>query len=292
MIALAYAIEFLVLRHLVNQDGIILFMATLGHRLFSRRLRPDRLGQRHLQDQARPAAESDLHSGIGVSRRAADRSGRAHRRDHLRRDGAGARGVLPGDAGRPGAARGRRRSPGRAIRRHPAQPDLAHGLGGLRAGRAGRRHDVGRQARRAVLAFAGRAQGAAGAHSRRLHLDPRRDRRRADHRRRREARRGDARARADARLRSRRRRHRELVRLCAGAACSCCSVRRACSANASSSGCDAVFYREAGQFKTSYAADQAIFPIAQDRWFVIRPGRLRLSRRCRCSPASISTPRC
>jgi branched-chain amino acid transport system permease protein len=30
-----------------------------------------------------------------------------------------------------------------------------------------------------------------------------------------------------------------------------------------------VFYREAGQFKTSYSADQAIFPIAQDRWFVI-----------------------
>ena len=30
MIALAYAIEFLVLRHLVNQEGIILFMATLG----------------------------------------------------------------------------------------------------------------------------------------------------------------------------------------------------------------------------------------------------------------------
>jgi branched-chain amino acid transport system permease protein len=30
MVALAYAIEFLVLRHLVNQAGIILFMATLG----------------------------------------------------------------------------------------------------------------------------------------------------------------------------------------------------------------------------------------------------------------------
>jgi branched-chain amino acid transport system permease protein len=29
-----------------------------------------------------------------------------------------------------------------------------------------------------------------------------------------------------------------------------------------------MLYREAGQFKTSYAADQAIFPIAQDRWFV------------------------
>ena len=30
-----------------------------------------------------------------------------------------------------------------------------------------------------------------------------------------------------------------------------------------------MFYREAGQFKTSYATDMAIFPIAQDRWFVL-----------------------
>jgi branched-chain amino acid transport system permease protein len=30
-----------------------------------------------------------------------------------------------------------------------------------------------------------------------------------------------------------------------------------------------VFYREAGQFKTSYAADQAVFPIRQDRWFLL-----------------------
>lgn len=29
-----------------------------------------------------------------------------------------------------------------------------------------------------------------------------------------------------------------------------------------------MFYREAGQFKTSYGADQAAFPIPQDRWFV------------------------
>jgi len=29
-----------------------------------------------------------------------------------------------------------------------------------------------------------------------------------------------------------------------------------------------MLYREAGQFKSNYAADQAIFPIAQDRWFV------------------------
>jgi len=30
-----------------------------------------------------------------------------------------------------------------------------------------------------------------------------------------------------------------------------------------------MLYREAGQFKTSYVADQAIFPIAQDRWSVL-----------------------
>ena len=30
-----------------------------------------------------------------------------------------------------------------------------------------------------------------------------------------------------------------------------------------------MFYREAGQFKTTYSDDQAIFPVAQDRWFVI-----------------------
>ena len=29
-----------------------------------------------------------------------------------------------------------------------------------------------------------------------------------------------------------------------------------------------MFYREAGQFKTTYAADQAVFPITQDRIFI------------------------
>src|SRR5262249_55089214 len=32
---------------------------------------------------------------------------------------------------------------------------------------------------------------------------------------------------------------------------------------------EAMLYREAGQFKISYGADQAIFPLAQDRWFVL-----------------------
>jgi branched-chain amino acid transport system permease protein len=30
-----------------------------------------------------------------------------------------------------------------------------------------------------------------------------------------------------------------------------------------------VLYRETGQFKTTYQADEAIFPIAQDRWFIL-----------------------
>src|SRR2546427_455817 len=30
-----------------------------------------------------------------------------------------------------------------------------------------------------------------------------------------------------------------------------------------------MIYREAGQFKTTYASDQAIFAIPQDRWFVV-----------------------
>ncbi len=36
-----------------------------GHRLFPRRLRPDHMGKRYLQDQSRPAEEPDLHLGIG-----------------------------------------------------------------------------------------------------------------------------------------------------------------------------------------------------------------------------------
>ena len=30
-----------------------------------------------------------------------------------------------------------------------------------------------------------------------------------------------------------------------------------------------MLYRENGQFKSSYAADQQLLPIAQDRWFVV-----------------------
>ena len=33
-----------------------------------------------------------------------------------------------------------------------------------------------------------------------------------------------------------------------------------------------MFYRENGQFKTSYAADQQMFPILQDRVFIVGAG--------------------
>ena len=44
--------------------------------------------------------------------------------------------------------------------------------------------------------------------------------------------------------------------------------RSGCFRGARSKRCLAMIYREVGQFKTSYAADQAIFPIRQDRWLM------------------------
>ena len=127
------------------------------------------------------------------------------------------------------AARGGRRPPGGAGGRHPAAADLGHRLGGRRIRRARRRPHVGRAERRAVRAHVRRAQGAAGADPRRLRLDRRRDRRRADHRRLGEARRGLPRP-------VRRRRHRVVVRLRDRARCSCWCGRRGCSARRSSRG--------------------------------------------------------
>ena len=93
----------------------------------------------------------------------------------------------------------------------PISLDLVHGVAGRRPGGARRRDGVGHQARRAVLDHVPRAQGAAGPDHRRLHLGAGRDHRRADRRRRREARRGLSRS-------VHGRRHRILVRLRAGAA--------------------------------------------------------------------------
>ncbi len=42
-----------------------------------------------------------------------------------------------------------------------------------------------------------------------------------------------------------------------------------------------MFYREAGQFKTSYPADQALFPIRQDQIGIVADPARGLSRWCR-----------
>ena len=63
------------------------------------------------------------------------------------------------------------------------------------------------------------------------------------------------------------RRHRELVRLRAGDGRAVLQAARAVRRRDHRKGVS-MLYRETGQFKTSYRRDQAIFPIVQDRWCV------------------------
>ena len=133
------------------------------------------------------------------------------------------------------AARRGRRPPGGAVDRHSAQPHLGDRLVDRGHRRARGRRDLGLEARRAVLAalvalkalpvvILGGFTSIAGA-----------DHRRPDHRRGREDRGGVPRA-DHGRRSTCRRRHRELVRLRAGARSSCCSGRKACSARSTSTG--------------------------------------------------------
>ena len=208
MFVLAFAVERAVLRPLVNQPDIILFMATFGLTYFligfgefvfggdPKVMPTDALylpkgaityhtlgGIVQLQklDVAAAIIASIMVAGLGR--------------------------VLLQDPHRTRAARGRRQPLGGALGRHLARADLGDRLVRRRPGGAGHRHLLGRALGRLLRARGDRAQGAAGADPRRLHLDPRRHRRRPDHRRRREAGRvllGPA----------GRRRHRCLVRLC------------------------------------------------------------------------------
>ena len=52
-----------------------------------------------------------------------------------------------------------------------------------------------------------------------------------------------------------------------------------------------MFYREAGQFKTSYPADQAIFPIKQDLYAYFLLDGCRLYRCSHCLPEIIFSAR-
>jgi branched-chain amino acid transport system permease protein len=52
-----------------------------------------------------------------------------------------------------------------------------------------------------------------------------------------------------------------------------------------------MFYREAGQFKTSYASDQAIFPILQDKIGIAIILAIAAMSPFRCWEARSSSPR-
>ncbi len=215
MVGLAFLVERLLLRHLVNQEPIILFMATIGLAYFL-----EGLGDLMWGADVK-AVEVGLPSGGSLWF------------EEL------TKGWAPADSGYWGMYIDRLdivaglvaavlvagltlfsqvTKTGRALRAVADDHQAALSVGislrtiwvitwsiaGLVALVAGVMW--GAKSGRAVLAVPDRAQGAAGADPRRLHLDPRRHRRRADHRRRREA----------VRVLHRtddRRRHRELVRL-------------------------------------------------------------------------------
>ncbi len=190
MLVLAIGVERLMLRPLVNQPDIILFMATFGLTYFLIGLGEIIFGG---EPKVMIASELGLPKGAlewkvfgGYRVVPEDR----HRRRHHRLDhGGDACGVLPEDPHRARAARGRRQPQGGALGRHFARADLGDRVVRGRHRRARHRHHVGRALGRVVRAADSGAEGAAGADPRRLHLDSGRDRRRRHHRGRREARR-------------------------------------------------------------------------------------------------------
>ena len=194
MVLLAVLVERLVLRHLVNQEPIILFMATIGLAYFLEGFGDLMWGADvRAVDVGLPQGGSlwfeELSKGW-----AADPDYWGMYIDRLDVVAGVVAAVLV--AGLTLFSQYTRT--GRALRAVADDHQAALSVGiSLRTiwvitwsiaghGGAGRRGDVGGEDRGAVLAVADRAEGAAGADPRRLHLDPGGDRRRADHRRRRE----------------------------------------------------------------------------------------------------------
>ena len=116
MFVLAWTIERVVLRPLVNQPDIILFMATFGLTYFL-------IGFGELVFGGEPKVmiteqlllPSGSYSDQDARRLRAAAEDRHRRRDHRLADGGDAGGVLPEDADRPRAARGRRQPQGGAL---------------------------------------------------------------------------------------------------------------------------------------------------------------------------------
>src|SRR5262249_21486872 len=163
---------------------------------------------------------------------------------------------LQQDAHRTRAPGRRGRSPGGARRRDPARADLGHRLDSLGLRRAGGGHPLGLAHGSPVLAHVRRVEGPAGPDPRRLHVDSRRDRRRPSRRCVGEAGRGLPRS-------EDRQRPRELVSVRVGDVVSPDSAGRTVCRTKDREGL--VIYREAGQLHATYAQDQRIFPIRQDR---------------------------
>ena len=185
MIALAFVVEWAILRRLVNQEPIVLFMATLGLAYILEGLGdivwgPDvKVLDLGLPEGANNWLLDNFNIYIERIEIVSGRDGG--------NPGRGARNFLPKHAHRPRPARSRRRPSGRALCRHLPIRDLGDGVVGRGHCGAGGGHHVGCEVGCAVLAFAHRAEGAARADPWRLHQCSRRYRWRSHHRRRREA---------------------------------------------------------------------------------------------------------
>ena len=174
----AWLIERFVLGPLVNQDGLTLFMSTIGVTFIIEGAAQMIFGSDVYPLRLFPTDAWFLFENTFPGRHPGQQARRLGRPDR-RRAGGGARHLLPEHQDRPRAARRRRRSRRGAVGRHPDQLDLVRGLAGGGPRRAGGRDRVGHQARRAVLHHLPGAEGAAGADHRRLHVGAGRHRRRA-----------------------------------------------------------------------------------------------------------------
>ena len=143
------------------------------HIVLPRWVRPADLGQRRAHPEHRHSTGSDLR------RRCADQRIRSDRRHCRGITGRGPGIVLPVYADRPRAPGSGRRSSGGDVGGDSARVDLGGGVVRGRHRGTGCRDHVGIETRRAVLRGAGRAEGASGTDPGRLHLHPRRHRRRA-----------------------------------------------------------------------------------------------------------------
>ena len=165
VIGLAIAIERIVLRPMVNQEPIILFMATIGLNYVIEGIAQGVWdADVHALDIGIPDVPFELYGSLPEPVRSFCGTDRSVAGD-------GTRHLFPENTGWPGTARGCRRSSGGIECRDSAEEHLGGGLGGSRHRRTGRRTDVGFKTRCAVQYRTAGFQGIAGDHHRRIHLD-------------------------------------------------------------------------------------------------------------------------